>query len=136
MKRLDNGRREANRVSLSFSLGKKFARSNCSLSLTVLIDQPSKTHANDAPEIAAGLSPAAAVRIKVDVAERIGKAEIAAVGVNHVDEGRVGPGQMSLLPGVHVQRISRIQSGDSADLREKIVRVSRGSPTIDIAPRD
>jgi len=90
------------------------------LSLTVLIDESPETHANDAPEIAAGLSPATAVRIEVDVAERIRKSEIATVGVNNVDEGGVSPGQMALLAAIHVQRISRVQSGDSAYLKARL----------------
>lgn len=79
-----------------------------------------EAHANDAPQVAAGLSPAAAVRIKIDVAERTVKPEMAAVGVNNVDEGRVGPRQVTLVPGIHVQRISWVQSGDSAYLKARL----------------
>lgn len=90
------------------------------VTLTQLIDELPEAHANDAPQIAAGLSSAATVRVKIDVAERIRKPEMAAVRVNNVDKGRVGPRQVTLVPGVHVQRISRIQSGDSAYLKARL----------------
>lgn len=87
--------------------------------LTQLIYEPPEVCANDTPKIAAGLFPPAAVRIKVDVAKRVVKAKAAAVGVNDVDEGSIGPRKVTLLSGVHVQRISRVQSGDSAYLKPR-----------------
>lgn len=67
--------------------------------------------------------------------ERIGKSEIAAVGVNYIDEGGIGPGQMALISGIHVQRISRIQPGDSAYLKARdsqqctpLLPITRGVP--------
>lgn len=53
------------------------------------------------------------------MAERSLKSEITAVGVYDVDEGGVRPREVAVLAGVHVQRISRVQSGDSAYLKAR-----------------
>jgi len=115
-------------------IGTRGSKVRC-LTLTVLIDESPEAHANDTPEIAARLPSAAAVRVKVHVAERIRKSEIATVGVNDVDEGGVGPGQVAILAAVHVQRISRVQSGDSAYLKARL-SITLHSASIAIARLD
>lgn len=58
------------------------------------------------------------------MAERIGKPEIAAVGVYNVDEGGVGPSQVAVIARVHVQWISRVQAGDSSYLKARTLAYS------------
>lgn len=88
-------------------------------SLTVLIYDSPETHANDALQLAAGLSSSAAVRVKIDVTKWLRESEIAAVSMNDVNEDSVGPRQVTVLPGIHVQRISRVQAGDSTYLKAR-----------------
>lgn len=82
-----------------------------------MIYESPEAHANDALEIAAGLSSHAAVRIKIDVAKWVRESKIAAVSMNDVDEESIGPCQVTVLVSILVPRIGRVQSGDSTDLK-------------------
>lgn len=55
---------------------------------------------------------------------------MATVSMNDIDECGVGPRQVTLLPGVHVQRISRVQSGDSAYLKAPQRTATRSTYTV------
>jgi len=87
--------------------------------LTVLIYESPEAHANDALQITARLSSHATIRVKIDVTKWIWKSKIAAVSMNDINEDSVGPCQVTVLTGIHVQWISRVQSSNSTYLKAR-----------------